>query len=1184
MIDAVKEYLTPKSFGWVAYVCVIFHFLFGLALFGVVLELRNGEFAKFGCAVDKQSTAAYKTSVEKRCYSRYEQTYNTILPLYGFVLLSVAFTVLVSVIYAWRVKDRVEEVDRTSNESGEPTVDSEQTSQEFYVFYFYFFHLVVRSLFGILFTVLQHTVFYPRGFHFEFSCSLPTPDVTLRRGNNTFIGKSNNTLIACENSTASEKQLWSVIVSVLNTAFALIILGEVIYLWRQFPTLNCRSDVGSSSDTEFITEHLLRKRYVRLQLTTMDRTPDINIADSSTPNNNIEDSSTPDNSIADSSTPDNINFQDCTNYYKQQVLNPSYAPDICYKEKTDLNDMYTDVIIHTGRAQNHFSKEMDRHEIFDVYKKIPKSSIRLEKIKDLFYPNKDTKGNSPRSILAVGRPGIGKTVLTKKIIRDWANGIDEFYHDKTVFLYKFRWFNIIDELQNLSLKKFLRYGTGLSEEKFESIFEEILKEPPKAIFIFDGLDEFDGDLTNYLDQSRGLPNDPNMSGMTLFIKLAYGNLLQGATVLVTSRPTADHFYSRLNFDRNLEIIGFTSDKIEEYVSKFCDNIDRPDLKPRIWNHVSSSSDLLNLCYIPVNCFIVCVTLSGCLIHPRNDTSALPTTLTELYQTAIDHFAVHHNKNMDKTFSEQTLRKLQEFASYGIKHRQLVFNKESFDEQMKMSGLVNSLSNPIFPVQTQFCFIHLTIQEFLAAKHVTDTLPPDEIKKFISTHGKSGQWHLVLQFIAGILSKKMKMSSSDYYDCVSDFTKCLDLRPDTKAYEMDLSIHRNMFVMKCLRELDDEDIVKTVCQNTDLNLVTYISYIGGLESLSTSECVAITFVCKHLNNLKCLYLASSLTEDDCFLEVSKLLQQSCLEVLSFRNNKGSDLAKEQITSALMRQKCTLNHEHVKLTHLHIGMTEECVSNMCAFIKNGHASHLQRLKLSSNFSDTGTRSSKMSKLCEALNEVPCPELTYLDLGSTYISDEGVDMLCNALIKGRLCKLNMLILKSCSLTEKSMHSLCKALYHEHCKLSQMNLSRNAIGDEGVNIFFNDAVRRDQCEVTYLQLGSCSLTVNCILPLCKALQDKHCKLTWLSLSNNAIGDEGVRMLCTDALRREQCKLTQLDLENCSLTDECLPLLCKTLQDGHCKLNNLSLGGNNFTEEGKKNFLCNVARTECCKSRGLQI
>jgi hypothetical protein len=115
--------------------------------------------------------------------------------------------------------------------------------------------------------------------------------------------------------------------------------------------------------------------------------------------------------------------------------------------------------------------------------------------------------------------------------------------------------------------------------------------------------------------------------MNLFIKLVLGDLLKGATVLVTSRQTADDFYSRLDFDRIVEIIGFTSDKIEEYVNRFCDNNNTSDLKTKIWNHIKSSSELLNLCYIPVNCFVVCVTLSGCLSDPTNETGALPTTLT-----------------------------------------------------------------------------------------------------------------------------------------------------------------------------------------------------------------------------------------------------------------------------------------------------------------------------------------------------------------------------------------------------------------------------------------------------------------------------------------------------------------------------------------------------------------------------
>jgi hypothetical protein len=62
-----------------------------------------------------------------------------------------------------------------------------------------------------------------------------------------------------------------------------------------------------------------------------------------------------------------------------------------------------------------------------------------------------------------------------------------------------------------------------------------------------------------------------MSGISLFIKLISGGLLPEATVLVTSRPTANELYSRFTFDRIVEIIGFTSDKIEEYVRKFCDS-------------------------------------------------------------------------------------------------------------------------------------------------------------------------------------------------------------------------------------------------------------------------------------------------------------------------------------------------------------------------------------------------------------------------------------------------------------------------------------------------------------------------------------------------------------------------------------------------------------------------------------
>ena len=84
--------------------------------------------------------------------------------------------------------------------------------------------------------------------------------------------------------------------------------------------------------------------------------------------------------------------------------------------------------------------------------------------------------------------------------------------------------------------------------------------------------------------------------------------------------------------------------------------------------------------------------------------------------------------------------------------------------MKESGLLHCLPVPIFQIQPQVYFIHLTVQEFLAAKYIVETKGPQEIKEFISSHVKDGKWHLVLQFLAGLLGKKMKMFEK-YRNCV-----------------------------------------------------------------------------------------------------------------------------------------------------------------------------------------------------------------------------------------------------------------------------------------------------------------------------------------------------------------------------------------------------------------------------------
>ena len=1148
---------------------IIVHFLCGLVFIAVTTALRASENGKFSCSLEAESTATYEKQVDQSCFARYDQTYNSPLPLYGFVLLSTGLPVLISVIYSLIVRIRVDEIE-SSHERQNNVEDGSRNRRTVYVFYVYLVHLILRSLFGITFTVLQHIYFYANGFEFQFVCNLPPTDQakTSKSMQKNVSRNMNSTSADCENATASEKRLSSIFMSVINITIAFIIILEVVFLLRRLPVRNRHPGDCWRCDHEFVTAYFLRKG----------------------------------GAIAPSEF--HLTVTECEHFYKQEVLNRPRAPDVNYLQKSTLDDMYIDVVIHTERAKRPFSDELvNRHEIYNVYTKTPNNSIRLEKIKDIFQPNKDTENTQPRSILAIGRPGIGKTVMTEKIIRDWANEMDVSYSDKIAFIFKFRWFNN-DNLENISLKAFLQFGTlGLSEEYFDHLYEELKNDPSKAILIFDGLDEFHGDPINCLEQDRKIPNDCNtrMSAMNLCIKLIFGDLLKGATVLVTTRPTADDFYSKLDFDRNVEIIGFTPEKIEEYVKRFCKNCKRNDLAPTIWSHLQSSTELSNLCYIPVNCFIVCVTLFGCLMSETRPT--LPPTLTGLYQTAINHFEQHHHRTDDgNDVKKETLRKLQRAAFHGIENDQLVFNEELFDKQLRHSGLVNSLSNPIFPLKTQFCFIHLTIQEFLAAKHATQTLAPAELKKFISDHVRSGKWRLVLQFIAGLVGEKIKMKK-EYKECLLAFAESIDV----KDGKIDVSeYHHNWFVMKCFKEVDNEDIAKDV---VEANEISGEMDLHVDDTTSPDECAVITFSAKIMKNAVNFHGYD--LKEAVFEEVLEFLQKRCVNSLHLSWSIFADYDKPEhilSTLSLATTGCTIKHKHSKLVTLKLrfsGINSRQMKILCDIFNNGHHTKLRELDLNGNaigeegvsvLSDTlvnglrGLTSLSMNycflshkcmqSLCKALQDGRC-QLTDVDLGSNEIGDKGARELFENGLTNKHCKLSKLNLSSCFLTNQCISSLCKALQGERCQLTDVDLQSNVIGDEGARELFENGLTNEHCKLTKLNLKRCFLTNQCIPSLCKALQDERYQLTDLVIAGNAIDGEGARELFENGLKNEHCKLEKLFFYGCSLTDQCIPSLCEALQDRRCALTELWLHINDFTDNGEKRLL-DIQNSY--KSKGLKL
>ena len=1067
-MDTVKDYLAPKTFSNLVFICSILQAVCGLVFTGIAINLKDGEAARFACFVPPEKTLTHKKQVSEVCFSKYQQHYNDPLRFYMFVLLSIWFPIIIAFAYSWSVRRRGKPV--SSANINEAQTDGEADNQvqngNFYVFFCYLFHLALRVLCGVLFIILQHALLFPRGFDFKFDCNLPPTEFgsTIARRITNDSQLNNTAFIKCQNEVASDKHtLWKII-TFLNALFAFIMVLELIRLCRRSP--RCKCVIGRDCVTTFITSLL---------------------------------------------TSASLNLQQCVDDYKKQVLHSlrSTGINLGTKSKDDFDELYINLLINTERAPHKFLRDMKRHEIYDVYMQVPSDSICLEEIKDLFYPNKDTKWKSPRNILVVGRPGIGKTVLTEKIMRDWASEVDdEFYHDKIAFYFKFRWFNEKD-MKDMTLKTFLHNRTQLSDKEFETIYEEIRKHPEKAILIFDGLDEFnrESDCLN----NRPPRNDPDipMSPIWLFSKLISGDFLPEATVVLTSRPTANEFYSEFKFDRTVEIIGFTENKIEEHVTKFCKSHDRVDVKPKIWNHIKSSSDLLSSCYIPVNCWIVVTILFEKLKDSKNETVALPTTLTELYHEAVTHFNKNHFRKTGGQSSEEAMKKLQFLAFKGIEPMQLIFDSKLFDEQMKQSGLLNSLSNSCSQAQTQFCFIHLTIQEFLAAKHVIEMFSPEKIKQFISSHINSPKWHLVLQFIAGLLGKEIKMFQTEdgYKDCVLAFAKSFELTTAHGVFDVKEN-YTSLLIMKCLREVEDEEIVKEACETTAINDIVDLKYGYGPVTLTSSDWSAVFLVCKHMKNLKKLDLGfPDVLSEESHLDVLRLLEQRCVEELGLDRPPSSTTG--NIFKTLMESKCSLNHEHSKLIKLYISyhdVTDEILSTMCEFFRNGHAVCLKEL----SFYRCEMSSRKLSIFCEVLDNKLCPELTQLSLGDSNIADEGLTKLCRTITKQKLLKL-----------------------------------------------------------TKLNLWNCSLTNECVPALCELLRNECCNLIDLTLGfNRGINDEGLRILCEHALTNEHCKLERLNLRFCSLTDDCLPELCNALQHEHCRLNELDLYGNKFTEEGKKSIL----------------
>ena len=637
-----------------------------------------------------------------------------------------------------------------------------------------------------------------------------------------------------------------------------------------------------------------------------------------------------------------------------------------------LDQIYTNLVIIPNRAKYNFST--DRQEQLKIY---PRSHDEESQPKSL----EDLLNNENKKVLIVGRPGIGKTLCCIKLLRDWAcenfkatsNAQIQF---DAAFFVRFRRFNSANDL---SLRELLTQSEhSLSDHLDDEVWKYILQHPEGVLILFDGFDEFKDNANMAVAPPCPTSIEEEMPLQILYQWLVTGKILEDASIVTTTRPTALSGIAHLKFDKSFEILGFSTEQIKEYIDKFAG--DDKQAGETLWRHISSNMNLLSLCYIPVNSFIMCSSLSEIMRFESSGSVTLPSKLTTIYKIAVKVFYFKHAIEFrDQHFTrenflsdnlplavEEKFEKLGKVAFEGIKEGKLILGGNEV-QGMGNSALFHRLPDRQIAGlkdEQQFCFIHLTIQEFFAARHMASDLDETELRNFVSENIKNGKWQLVFQFLAGLMEDKVHLP----IEIITDLLPVKTEEKESADYNEQWTENEEQRKVTCWPTEDERELavtlIKCLNENSRMNL-------EAQRKLQQMNFNCVNFIRCHLTAVDCSSLVN----------VINVQQISHLD-LTF-NNIGP-LGCFEICKLLKRKESQLSW--LNLTHNQL--TDEAANYLAGAINNNNC-QLRTLDLSeNNISDIGAQ-----HLADAINDNSC-QLRMLDLSANGISDDGAQHLAEAI----------------------------------------------------------------------------------------------------------------------------------------------------------------------------------------------
>ena len=1064
-MDNLKELLVPKTLNKLSYAAVICWILFGGTLFGIFADMENSESRfDFQCGGAKSENTDL---VRGKCFDKYEELYNKYsIPVYGFVIVNFSLIAIVCVIYSQFVKSRVEQLlegNRNNGDTERQSPDEENPTRR-KLFTAYCCQLSARLVLGILFIVLQTQLLYPSNFPSNFNCHL-TSGGNQASDSSATGQNSTQALHECQNQRATKKTFWMFAVILVNGAFALVILIETICI------LSRARKVGDfMEDRQFLKDHL---KSIPPQHESEHESP---LMPQHPEQHESEELQQTHLSLFIESLKRTIveETEKLPDLRSPFVMDPGQGRNT--KHPT-LDQIYTNLVFIENRAMYDFTGQ--RQEQLKAYQPAGKK-FQLKRPEDIVDAEK-------RRILIVGRPGIGKTLFATKVLRDWASNRafnktpDAKMYFDVAFLVKFRKFNSGEDLKLRELLTRSEYSP--TEPLNDEIWKYILANPGKVLLIFDGIGEFKDKLSSAKENTNNKQSsvEEKMPLSALYDKLAFRKLLNGATILTTTRPTAVSSVRDDQVDKTFEMLGFPSEKVEEYVEKFTE--EDTQAAEKLKQQISSNINIVSLCYIPVTCFIICCSLFQMLKTNDGVSVSLPTKLTHIYKAAVKLLFYKHEEFRDKTFTREDCA-----SDYSpeVKEQFKRFGKVAFDgikdgkatfAGNEVQGLKDSVFSHRLPkrettkldhmcYEEQFCFIHVTIQQFFAAMHITETMNKTELTKFVENHIGDDEWELVLRFVAGLLGDGDEPSSEIFTDLLARLL--LGENSEDKR-------HLLLNLYKCIHENSKLDsVVKSKLEQINGNFVNF----NDCGLLTPDDCLELVDVIKNVQQISGIDLSNNNIGSLGCAEICKLLvnRNSELRWLDLSKNGITDEGTKHLSEALRNENC-------KLQELYLG--------------------------NNNISHTGAQ-----YLSKALRNENC-KLQKLDLSGNNISYTGAQHLSEAL-RNENCKLQELHLSGNNISDTGAQHLSEALRNENCKLQELDLRHNKISDAGAQ-HLSKALRNKNCPLQKLYLNGDNMSDTGAQHLSEALRKDNCKLQKLYLSDNNISNTGAQHL-SEALMNENC------------------------------------------------------------------